>query len=153
MEYTANQIAELFNGEVEGNKNEIVNGLSSLEKAKTGTLSFLSNTLYTPLIYETNASVIILNKNLMLDKPVKSTCTLIRVEDAYSSFAKLLELYYETKQNKKGIEQPSFISSSAKLGNDCYVGAFAYIGENATIGKLVAEAGHDQWTHRAGADA
>ncbi len=137
MEYTANQIAELFNGEVEGNKNEIVNGLSSLEKAKTGTLSFLSNTLYTPLIYETNASVIILNKNLMLDKPVKSTCTLIRVEDAYGSFAKLLDIYYKSTQKKIGIEQPCYISKSAIYGEDCYIGAFAYLGENVKIGNNV----------------
>src|SRR5439155_1681727 len=67
----------------------------------------------------------------------KSTCTLIRVEDAYGSFAQLLEMYNQVKNNKKGIEQPSFISQSAKLGNDCYVGAFAYVSDHATIGKNV----------------
>ena len=73
----------------------------------------------------------------MLDRPVKSTCTLIWVEDAYGSFAKLLEIYYQSKQNKSGIEQPSFISASAKYGSNCYIGAFAYIGENVKIGNNV----------------
>ena len=137
MEFSAKQIAGLLNGTIEGDENVKISSLSKIEDGKSGSLSFLSNTLYTPFIYDTDASVVILNNSSILDKPIKPTLTLIRVEDAYSSFAKLLELYYETKQNKKGIEQPSFISSSAKLGNDCYVGAFAYIGENATIGNNV----------------
>lgn len=137
MEYTALQIAGLLNGKVEGNENVIVSGLAKIEEGKTGTLSFLANTLYTPLIYETNASVVILSTTLVLDKPVKPTCTLIRVEDAYGSFAKLLEIYYEINQNKKGIEQPSFISATAKYGNECYIGAFAYLGENVRIGNNV----------------
>ena len=137
MEFTTQKIAELLNGRVEGDKTVIVNGLSKIEEGKTGTLSFLSNTLYTPHIYETDASVIILNNTLILDKPVKPTCTLIWVEDAYSSFAKLLDIYYQSKQNKSGIEQPSFISASAKYGTNCYIGAFAYIGENVKIGNNV----------------
>lgn len=137
MEFTALQIAGLLNGKVEGNENIIVSSLSKIEEGKTGTLSFLANTLYTPLVYETDASVIILNNNLVLDKPVKSTCTLIRVEDAYGSFAKLLEIYYQIKQNKTGVEQPSFIAANAKYGTDCYIGAFAYIGENVRIGNNV----------------
>lgn len=137
MEFSAKQIAGLLNGTIEGDENVKISSLSKIEDGKSGSLSFLSNALYTPFIYDTDASVVILNHSSVLDKPIKSTLTLIRVEDAYSSFAKLLELYYETKQNKKGIEQPSFISSSAKLGSDCYVGAFAYIGENATIGNNV----------------
>ncbi len=137
MEFTAQQIAKLLNGTMEGNSNITVSGLSKIEEGKTGTLSFLANTLYTPLVYETNASVVILNNNLILDRPVKSTCTLIRVEDAYGSFAKLLEIYNNNKQNKSGIEQPSFISANAEYGNDCYIGAFAYIGENVKIGNNV----------------
>jgi UDP-3-O-[3-hydroxymyristoyl] glucosamine N-acyltransferase len=137
MDYTAQQIAGLLNGRVEGDENVIVSDLSKIEDGKAGTLSFLSNTLYTPFVYETNASVIILNNSLVLDRPVKSTCTLIWVEDAYGSFAKLLEIYYQSKQNKSGIEQPSFISSNAKYGTNCYIGAFAYIGENVRIGNNV----------------
>jgi UDP-3-O-[3-hydroxymyristoyl] glucosamine N-acyltransferase len=137
MEFTAQQIAALLDGTVEGDPNASVSILSKIEEGSAGSLSFLSNPLYTPFIYETDASVVIVNKNLALEKPVKSTCTLIRVEDPYGSFAKLLELYDRTRQAKKGIEQPSFISPSAKYGTDCYIGAFAYIGENVRIGNNV----------------
>jgi UDP-3-O-[3-hydroxymyristoyl] glucosamine N-acyltransferase len=137
MEFTAKQIADLLGGTVEGDENVTISNLSKIEEGKAGTLSFLANPIYTPYIYETDASVIILNKSVELTKPIKKTCTLIRVEDAYGSFAKLLELYYQIKQNKKGIEQPSFISPSATVGTDCYVGAFAYIGENVRIGNNV----------------
>jgi UDP-3-O-[3-hydroxymyristoyl] glucosamine N-acyltransferase len=137
MEFTAKQIAGLLNGTIEGNGDVKVSSLAKIEEGKPGSLCFLSNKLYTNFIYTTDASVVIVNNDLVLDKPVKSTCTLVRVADAYGSFAKLLEMYNEFKQNKKGIEQPSFISPSAKLGNDCYVGAFAYIGENVKIGNNV----------------
>ncbi len=137
MEFTAKQIAALLNGTIEGDENITVSSLSKIEEGKTGSLSFLSNTLYTPFVYETDASVVIIHNDLVLDKNVKPTLTLIRVEDPYGSFAKLLEVYYEIKQNKKGIEQPSFISASAKYGSDCYIGAFAYIGENVSIGNNV----------------
>lgn len=137
MEYTADQIAALLKGTVTGDGNVKISSLSKIEEGKPGSLSFLSNSLYTPHVYNTDASVVILNHTVELDKPVKSTCTLIRVEDAYTSFATLLEMYYASTQNKKGIEQPSHISASAKLGTDCYVGAFAYIGENVKIGNNV----------------
>jgi UDP-3-O-[3-hydroxymyristoyl] glucosamine N-acyltransferase len=88
-------------------------------------------------VYDTNASIVIVNKSFVPERPLKSSCTLIRVEDAYGSFAKLLEMYNQTKQNKSGIEQPSFISPTAKYGTDCYIAAFAYISENAKIGKNV----------------
>jgi UDP-3-O-[3-hydroxymyristoyl] glucosamine N-acyltransferase len=137
MEFSAIQIASLLNGKVEGNESAVVSGLSKIEEGKPKTLSFLANPLYTPYIYETDASVVIVNNSLVLDKPVKSTCTLIRVENAYESFAKLLEIYNQMKMDKKGIEQPSFIAPSATLGKDCYVGAFAYIADNAKIGNNV----------------
>jgi UDP-3-O-[3-hydroxymyristoyl] glucosamine N-acyltransferase len=137
MKFSAQQIAGLLGGTVEGNPEATVSNLSKIEEGKPGTLSFLANPVYTPHIYETDASIVIVNKSLVLDKPVKPTCTLIRVEDAYGSFATLLEMYNQVKSNKKGIEQPSFIAQSAKVGADCYVGAFAYIGENVTIGSNV----------------
>ncbi|MBL7885036.1 MAG: UDP-3-O-(3-hydroxymyristoyl)glucosamine N-acyltransferase [Bacteroidia bacterium] len=137
MEFTAKQIASLLNGTIEGDENSKVSGLSKIEEGKNGSLSFLSNPLYTPYIYTTDASIVIVKKDLVLENPVKSTCTLIRVEDPYSCFAKLLEMYQDMKQNKTGIEQPCFISSSAKHGENCYIGAFAYIGENVTIGNNV----------------
>jgi UDP-3-O-[3-hydroxymyristoyl] glucosamine N-acyltransferase len=137
MEFSAGQIAGLLQGTVEGDAEVKVSGLAKIEEGKQGTLSFLSNPLYTPHIYETDASIVIVNKGIELERPVKPTCTLIRVEDAYGSFAKLLEVYNQYKHNKKGIEQPSFISASATIGEDGYVGAFAYIGENVRIGKNV----------------
>jgi len=137
MEFSAQQIAQLLNGTVEGDENTTVNNLSKIEEGTNKTLSFLANPIYTNFIYTTDASIVIVNKTLVLDKPVKPTCTLIRVENAYESFAKLLELYTQIKGNKVGIEQPSFISENTKMGTDCYVGAFAYIGQNVTIGNNV----------------
>jgi UDP-3-O-[3-hydroxymyristoyl] glucosamine N-acyltransferase len=134
MEFSASQIASLLEGIVEGNENQTVSNLSKIEEGLPNTLSFLANPKYTNYIYDTNASIVIVNKTLKLEKPVKPTCTLIRVEDSYASFAKLLEIYNQFKGNKTGIEQPSYISQSAKIGNDCYIGAFAYIGNNVTIG-------------------
>lgn len=137
MEFSAEQIAHLLNGKVEGNKDATVNNLSKIEEGLPKTLSFLANPKYTPYLYTTDASVVIVNNSLVLDKPLKSTCTLIRVENAYESFAKLLEMYNQVKGVKTGIEQPSFIHPNAKMGSDCYVGAFAYIGQNASIGDNV----------------
>jgi UDP-3-O-[3-hydroxymyristoyl] glucosamine N-acyltransferase len=137
MEFSAKQIAGLLQGNIEGNENCSVSGLAKIEEAKQGTLSFLANEIYAPYIYETDASIVILNKTFTLIKPVKSTCTLIRVDDAYTSFAKLLEMYNQAKLNKSGIEQPSYISASAKHGDNCYIGAFAYLSENVKIGNNV----------------
>ena len=137
MEFTANQIPGLLNGTVDGDENASVFNLSKIEEGKPGTLSFLANSVYTNYVYDTDASIVIVNNSFVAEKPLKSTCTLIRVEDPYGSFAKLLEIYYQTKQNKTGIEQPSFISPTASYGSDCYVAAFAYISDNVKIGNNV----------------
>lgn len=137
MEFSAQQIAGLLNGTIEGNADAKVSNLSKIEEGKPNTLSFLANPKYNHFLYSTDASVVIVSNDLVLEKPVKSTCTLIRVADAYGAFAKLLEMYNEIKGKKSGIEQPSFIAASAKLGSECYVGAFAYIGENVRIGDNV----------------
>src|ERR1043165_135342 len=137
MQFTAKQIAGLLGGTVEGNENVAVSSLSKIEEGKPGSLSFLANPLYTQYIYDTDASVCIVNNDLVLEKPVKSSLTLVRVENSYSSFAKLLEIYNEYRMNKKGIEQPSFIAASSKYGTDCYIAAFSYIGENVKIGNNV----------------
>lgn len=137
MEFSALQIAQLLNGSVEGDDQVTVKNVSKIEEGTRGTLSFLANPAYTNFIYTTDASVVLVNKSLVLDKPLKPGCTLVRVENAYEAFAKLLELYVQIKGNKTGIEQPSFISDNAQLGEDCYVGAFAYIGNNVQIGKNV----------------
>lgn len=134
MEFSATQIASLLGGTVEGNENITVSNLSKIEEGMPGTLSFLANPKYTNYIYDTNASIVIVNKSLTLEKPVKSTCTLIRVDDSYSSFATLLEMYNEFKGTKTGIEQPSFISENSQYGEGCYFGAFSYVGKNVKIG-------------------
>ncbi len=134
MEFSASQIAQLLGGVIEGNELVTVSNLSKIEEGVIGTLSFLANPKYTNHIYDTNASIVIVNKSLVLERPIKSTCTLIRVDDSYASFAKLLEMYNQVKGEKTGIEDPSFISKSATIGTDCYVGAFAYIGNNVKVG-------------------
>ena len=135
MEFTAAQIAELLGGEVVGNPEITVNTLSKIEEGHPGSLSFLSNLQYTPYIYKTNASIVIVNRDFVPERAI--TSTLIKVDDAYVAFAKLLEFYNTVKNNKTGIEQLSFVAPSSTLGDDCYVGAFAYVGERCTIGKNV----------------
>lgn len=137
MEFSAKQIAQIIDGIVEGDENILVSNLSKIEEGTNGTLSFLANPAYTNYIYSTNASIVIVNKSFVLENPIKSSCTLIRVENAYESFAKLLELYNQINTEKEGVEQPSFVSSNAKIGENCYVGAFAYIGQNVSIGNHV----------------
>ena len=137
MEFSAKQIAQILGGTVEGDENAVVNNFAKIEEGAPKTLSFLANPIYTHFIYTTDASVVIVNKTLALDKPVKPTCTLVRVENAYESFAKLMEMYAQMKASKVGVEQPSFVSPSATVGSDCYIGAFAYLGQNVKIGNNV----------------
>jgi UDP-3-O-[3-hydroxymyristoyl] glucosamine N-acyltransferase len=135
MEFTARQIGDLLKGTVEGDSDARVNRLSKIEEGEKGSLSFLSNPKYSQFLYTTKASIVIVNEDFIAEQSVNST--LIRVKNAYEGFVQLLEVYNQIQRDKKGIEQPSFISPSAKLGENCYVGAFAYIGNNAVIGKNV----------------
>ncbi|MCD4745154.1 MAG: UDP-3-O-(3-hydroxymyristoyl)glucosamine N-acyltransferase [Bacteroidales bacterium] len=135
MEFSAKQIAKILNGKIEGNPEVTINNLSKIEDGKQGTLSFLANPKYTQYIYSTKASIIIVNKNFIPEHKV--TGTLIKVEDPYSSFAKLLEVYNQIKLNKSGISEKAFIAESTKTGNNVYIGEFAVIGANAIIGKNV----------------
>ena len=137
MEFTAEQIAGLLNGEVEGNPETIVSKLSKIEEGETQSLSFLANLAYQEHLYTTDASIGIINKDFKLDKAIKATCTLIRVENAYQSFTKLLEIYNQAKNNKIGIEPQTFISESSTIGDNIYVGAFAYISDHSVIGNNV----------------
>ena len=134
MQFTAQQIATLIQGKLEGDPDKKVNKVSKIEEAVEGSLSFISNPKYGDYLYSSQASIIILNESSEILRPVSST--LIRVKDAYSSFALLLEKYNEIMSGggKTGIEQPSFIAPTAQLGNNVYIGAFAYISENAIIG-------------------
>lgn len=137
MEFSAQQIAALVNGEIEGDHNATVRNLSKIEEGKPGTLSFLGNGKYEHFIYDTEASIVIVYKNFKAQKKLKDNVTLIRVDEPRESFAKLLEMYDQIKNNKVGVEQPSFISLSAKVGSSCYIGAFVHIGDNVVIGDNV----------------
>jgi len=133
MKFTAQQIADALAGTIDGNPNIEVNNLSKIEEGKPGTLSFLANPKYTSFIYDTLASIVIVNNDFKPDKPV--TATLIRVGDAYSSFATLLEMYQQAKGGKRtGISDKASIAESATIGKGVYIGEFASIGENTVIG-------------------
>jgi len=135
MKFTANQIAEILEGTVIGDATVEVDKLSKIEEGQKGSLTFLSNPKYTQFIYSTNASIAIVNEDFEPEKEIKTT--LIKVEDAYKSFSKLLAYYNEIRLNKSGIESQSYISDSAKLGENIYVAAFSYISDNAKIGNNV----------------
>lgn len=132
MEFTAKQIADFINGKVEGDANAAVNTFAKIEEGVPGALSFLSNPKYTHYIYSTKSSIVLVNNDVVLEEPVHTT--LIRVDNAYECIAKLLQLYQASMPVKKGIDPLAFVSSTAKVGEDCYVGAFAYIGDNAVLG-------------------
>jgi UDP-3-O-[3-hydroxymyristoyl] glucosamine N-acyltransferase len=135
MKFTAEQIAGILEGEVIGNPNAEVSRLSKIEEGAEGSLTFLSNKKYNNYIYTTKATITIVNKTFVPEGEI--TTTLIKVEDAYLSFSKLLEFYNQAKSNKVGIEQPSVISENVKYGENFYLGSFAYIGNSVTIGENV----------------
>ena len=135
MKFTIQQIADTLNGVVEGNPELSVDKLSKIEEGSEGSLSFLANKLYTPYIYSTQASAVIVNKDFVPEQPL--TTTLIKVDDAYTAFAKLLDFYNQVKLNKSGISKMSYISSTATTGENNYIGEFAFIGENVKLGKNV----------------
>jgi UDP-3-O-[3-hydroxymyristoyl] glucosamine N-acyltransferase len=137
MEFFAKQIAELLGGEIEGNPNAKVNTVAKIEEGVEGSLTFLANPIYTEHIYSTGATIAIVNKDFIPEKPIPSNCTLIKVENAYQSFAKLLEVYNQLLTNKSGIETMSFVSPKAKLGTGVYIGSFVYIDEDVVIGDNV----------------
>ncbi|MDC1244296.1 UDP-3-O-(3-hydroxymyristoyl)glucosamine N-acyltransferase [Crocinitomicaceae bacterium] len=133
MEFSAEQIAGILNGDIQGNPNVVVNDLSKIEEGKTGTLSFLSNPKYEEYIYKTESSICIVNKTFEQQKELPKTLTLVKVDDAYACFAKLLEMYNQLYQKESGIEDPSFISKEATIGKNCHIGAFCYIAKNVTL--------------------
>ena len=134
MQFSAAQIALLINGQIEGDSSVIVDSFGKIEEAKEGQLTFFSNPKYEEYIYSTKASVVLINEAFELKQPVKAT--LIKVPDAYTSFATLLTKYQEIAQQKlTGIQQPSYIAKTASYGDNVFIGAFTYIGENVQIGR------------------
>lgn len=134
MEFTARQIAEIIGGEIVGNPDSIVNGLSKIEEGEAQTLSFLANPKYAPYIYSTKASVVIVGEEFKPDKPLPDTCTLIKVKNAYESFARLLEMYNQMRHGKIGVSEGSHVHPKAQLGENVYVAPGVVIGEGTVIG-------------------
>jgi UDP-3-O-[3-hydroxymyristoyl] glucosamine N-acyltransferase len=132
MEFTAKQIAEFVQGKVEGNEQATVNTFAKIEEGVPGALSFLSNPKYTHFVYETRSSVVLINEDVELEKPVSTT--LVRVKNAYESVARLLQLYESMKPKKTGIDPLAFVSPKATIGKDVYIGAFAYVGDGVVVG-------------------
>lgn len=132
MEFTAEQIASVIGGIIEGDKDAKVRTFAKIEEGVEGAISFLSNPKYTHYIYDTKSSVVIVNEDVELEGTVAPT--LIRVKNAYESIAQLLQIYEASKPKKTGMSPQAYISPTAKLGKDCYVGPFACIGEGTVIG-------------------
>ena len=133
MKFSALQIATMLNGVVEGDQEVAVSGLSKIEEGTPGTLTFLANPKYAPFIYQTKASIAIVSKDFMAEEALPASLTIIRVDDAYASFAKLLEAYNQLSKPKPGVHPSAVISSTASIGNDVYIGAFVYVGEYSKI--------------------
>jgi UDP-3-O-[3-hydroxymyristoyl] glucosamine N-acyltransferase len=136
MQFSAAQIAMLIQAKIEGNPDALVADFGKIEEAQAGQLSFLANPKYEDYLYSTQASVIIVNDSLELREPIAAT--LLRVPDAYSAFATLLHKYQEMKnQQLTGKQEPCFIAPSATLGENCFIGAFSYIGNHVKLGNNV----------------
>lgn len=135
MEFTISKIAEMLNGEVIGNPKIRINQLTKIEEGCEHSLSFLSNPKYTEYIYKTKSSAVIVNKDFVPYQKINTT--LIKVKDAYTSFAQLLKIVEDIQKKREGIEQPCFIDETAIIDENIYIGAFSYIGKNVRIGKNV----------------
>ncbi len=132
MKFTAKDIAGLLSGKVDGDPDVVIDKITRIEEGVPGSLSFLANPKYRQYIYTTEASAVIVNNDFVPEQSVN--CTLIRVEDAYSAFAKVLEAYNQVKHQRTGISEQAFIAESASIGKDTYIGPFVFVGENVIIG-------------------
>ena len=132
MEFTAQQIAAYLQGEIVGNEQATVHTFAKIEEGVPGAISFLSNPKYTPYIYDTQASIVLVNKDFVPEHEVKAT--LIKVDNAYDALARLLTLYEQSKPRKTGIDPLAFIAPTAQVGKDVWVAPFAYVGEHAVVG-------------------
>jgi len=132
MEFSAEQIASLIQGEIIGDKNVSVHTFAKIEEGIPGALSFLANPKYTSYIYTTQSSIVLVNKDFTPEKEIKAT--LIKVDNAYESLARLMAIYESVQPRKQGIDSLAYIAPSATIGQNVYVGPFAYIGDNAVIG-------------------
>ena len=136
MKITAQQLAALVHGTVEGDESTVIVNYAKIEEAEEGCLTFLANPKYTHFIYTTKASAVLVRNDFQPEKPLSTT--LIRVEDPYATLAHLLNYVNSLqREDKRGIESPSFVAEGVTMSDDCYVGAFAYVGKNVKIVKNV----------------
>lgn len=136
MQFSAEMIAAGLGGEIVGNKDVTVSTFAKIEEGHPGAISFLANPKYEPYLYTTDSSIVIVNRSLELKGEVKAT--LIKVDDAYGCFAKLLELYAAYKPKKSGVHPTAVVAESAKVGEGCYIGAYVVVDEGAVIGEGVS---------------
>lgn len=132
MNFTAKQIAEFLGGTVDGDVNASVSTFAKIEEGVPGALSFLSNAKYTPYLYTTQSSIVLVNRDFKPEQPVSPT--LIRVDNAYESLAKLMTLYTSMKPGRSGISSLASVSGKASIGKNVYIGPFAVIEDGATVG-------------------
>lgn len=132
MEFTAKQIASFIQGQIIGDENTAVNTFAKIEEGVPGAISFLSNPKYTPYIYETKSSIVLVNKDFEPEHEIKAT--LIKVDNAYESLAKLLNLYEQSKPRRTGISSLAYVAESAKIGENVYIAPFACVEDNAVVG-------------------
>ena len=134
MEFSAKQIAQFIQGRIEGDENAMVNTFAKIEEGVAGAISFLANPKYIHYLYDTKSTIVLVDNQIKTDKPVHNT-TIIRVANARDCVAKLLQMYDASmRQKKTGIDSLAFISPTAKIGKEVYVGPFAYIGDDVVIG-------------------
>ena len=136
MQFTAEMIAAGLGGEIVGNKDVTVSTFAKIEEGHSGALSFMANPKYEHYLYTTDSSIVIVNRSWEPKEPVKAT--LIKVDDAYGCFAKLLEMYVAYKPKKKGVHPTAVIAESAKVGEDCYIGAYVVVDEGVVVGDGVS---------------
>lgn len=132
MDFSAQQIAAFVQGEIVGDANATVNTFAKIEEGKPGSITFLSNPRYEHYIYDTEASIVLVNRDFVPEKPVKAT--LIKVDNAYETLAKLMTLYEQSKTQNKGIASTAVVAENAQVGKDVYIGAYAVVDEGAVIG-------------------
>ena len=132
MDFSAQQIAAFVQGEIVGDANATVNTFAKIEEGKPGSITFLANPKYEHYIYDTEASIVLVNRDFVAEKPIKAT--LIKVDNAYETLAKLMSLYEQNKTQDKGIAPTAVIAESVKIGKNVYIGAYAVIDEGAVIG-------------------
>lgn len=131
MQFTALELSELIDGKLEGDPQVTVFRPAKIEDGTGGAVSFIANPKYLHFLYTTEASVLIVSNDLVVEEPVKST--LIRVKDPYNSFSKILDKFEENFSSKVGMEEGAFVHPTAHVESGVFIGTMSYVGENAHI--------------------